>query len=294
MTASTFDDFVALSHGRFGKTDALCPFCDHLHRKRRKTLAIWHTHDDFLSYHCARCSAKGWAKADRTVAAMPSPGEVVRIRVEVEAREKLEVKLSRDKALRLWSLRRPVREVEPARHYLREARAYQGPIPVTVAALAPSDRYPPALIAAFGFADEPAPGVVDIFDGSVRGVHLIRLQADGRDRVRDETAKITVGRGSAGLPIVLAPPNDLGGLAITEGVEDGLAVYESTGLGVWAAGGSSRMPALAEAVPDWLDCVAVIGDDDSGRGGPVTLAERLSKRGLNVELRLYDKRRMSL
>lgn len=290
-----FDDFVALSRNRWGKTDALCPFCDHLHRRRRKTLAIWRTGEHFLGYHCARCGAKGWSKADRTVGiAHPSPSQIAEMRTEVLARDALELKISRDKALRLWGLRRPVREVAPALRYLREARSYSGPIPPTVAALQQKDGYPPSLIAAFGFADETEPGCIDILDGSVRGVHLVRLQDDGSDRLRDDHAKITVGRGSAGAPIILAPLSDLLGLAITEGVEDGLAVHESSGLGVWAAGGAARMPALIEAVPDWIDCVSVIGDDDSGREGAMKLARGLSARGLNVELRLYDKGRLTI
>ena len=48
---------------------------------------------------------------------------------------------------------------------------------------------------------------------------------------------------------MLAPMNDLLGLAITEGVEDALSIHAATGLGAWAAGAASRLPALADAVP---------------------------------------------
>ena len=60
-----------------------------------------------------------------------------------------------------------------------------------------------------------------------------------------------------GAPIVLAPVNDGLGLAITEGIEDGLSVYAATGLGVWAAGSAPLMPALADAVPNYVQCVTI-------------------------------------
>jgi hypothetical protein len=56
-----------------------------------------------------------------------------------------------------------------------------------------------------------------------------------------DPAKIMLGPMS-GLPIVLAPVNDSLGLAITEGIEDGLSVFEETGLRVWAAGSAGNMP----------------------------------------------------
>ena len=91
---------------------------------------------------------------------------------------------------------------------------------------------------------------------------------------------------SIGTPIVLAPMNDLLGLIICEGIETGLSLYEATGCGVWAAGAASRMPALADAVPDYTDCVTVAGEpDEAGRKGAIELARRLKARGIYTELR---------
>ena len=75
------------------------------------------------------------------------------------------------------------------------------------------------------------------------------------------------------------------GLAITEGVEDGLSVHEATGLGAWAAGSASRLPALADAVPDYVEYVTIMRDSDpAGRAGATELAQRLTARrvGLTV------------
>src|SRR6516225_2638286 len=90
---------------------------------------------------------------------------------------------------------------------------------------------------------------------------------------------------SLGMPIVLAPPNDLLGLAITEGIEDALSVHQASGLGAWAAGSASRMPALADAIPFYMNFVTiVVDDDDAGREGSHSLARRLAENGLDAEL----------
>ena len=50
----------------------------------------------------------------------------------------------------------------------------------------------------------------------MRAVPLIKLKPDGSGKAYIEPNKITVGKGALGSPIVLAPPNDLLGLAIIE------------------------------------------------------------------------------
>jgi hypothetical protein len=134
------------------------------------------------------------------------------------------------------------------------------------------------MIAAFGLALEPEPGKLAIADDAVRGVHLTRLKPDGAGKAGTDADKIMLGR-SIGSPIVLAPPNDLLGLAITEGIEDGLSVHQATGLGTWAAGCASRLPALADAMPEWIECVTIYAHDDAdGQRYAAELAERLSHR----------------
>jgi hypothetical protein len=82
---------------------------------------------------------------------------------------------------------------------------------------------------------------------------------------------------------VLAPANDLLGLAITEGIEDALSAHEGAGLGAWAAGAAGLMPALASAVPEWIEAVTIYAHaDKSGREGAFRLAAALSRRGVEV------------
>jgi hypothetical protein len=142
------------------------------------------------------------------------------------------------------------------------------------------------MIAAFGLARELEPGVITISDREVTGVHLTRLLPDGSGKAvfddPDQNAKIMIGF-SVGSPIVLAPPTDLLGLAVTEGIEDGLSVHAATGLGVWCAGCASRMPRLADAVPDWIDCITVYAHDDAdGKRHAIELADALVARGFET------------
>jgi hypothetical protein len=60
-------------------------------------------------------------------------------------------------------------------------------------------------------------------------------------------------------------------------------MHEATGLGVWAAGCASRLPALADAIPDFIDCVTVVVDDDAdGRRHSAALAGRIRARRIEV------------
>jgi hypothetical protein len=140
------------------------------------------------------------------------------------------------------------------------------------------------MIAAFGLAPELEPGVLGS-PGLVRGIHLTRLTEDG-DKTANATAGAKVMLGTCkGTPIVLAPPSDLLGLAITEGIEDALSVHQGTGLGVWAAGAAGFMPSLAPLVPDYVESVTIFAHADAaGRRGAFELALALHQRGTEVRI----------
>jgi hypothetical protein len=120
-------------------------------------------------------------------------------------------------------------------------------------------------------------------------VHLTKLLRDGSGRIDAPNAKIMLGRGSQGTPIVIAPPNDLLGLAICEGIEDALSIHEATGLGAWAAGSAGRMPALAESVPSHIECVSVIGHDDTGRKYGIELIKRLRRHDIHAVFKILER-----
>jgi putative DNA primase/helicase len=181
----------------------------------------------------------------------------------------------------LWSQRKPVTEDTPPRLYLRK-REFTGPIPATLGYLPARDPHPAAMISAFGVADEPEPGILAA-PKTVTGVHLTRLTGAG-DKAPNADGKSKIMLGTCkGTPIVISPPNDLLGMAVTEGIEDGLTVYQATGLGVWAAGAAGFMPALAPLVPDYIEVVTVYAHDDkAGQRGAIELARALDARGVGV------------
>jgi hypothetical protein len=139
------------------------------------------------------------------------------------------------------------------------------------------------MIASFGLCDEIEPGVIAA-PRDVQAVHLTLLKPDGSGKAEVKPNKLMIGS-PGGLPIVLAPPNDLLGLAITEGIEDALSVHQGTGLGAWAAGSAPFMPRLVDTVPDWIDCVSVFADaNEAGETNSTKLAAALNARGIFAEV----------
>jgi hypothetical protein len=237
-----------------------------------------------VSYHCARCGERGYVFGDGDRRWFKDTEAIARLRREAERRDKDYAALQLEKAQWLWQHRQPIAG-SPAEIYLREVRAYAGPLPGTLGFLPRLKSKPhPAMVAAFGVPDELEPGQIVIAEHQVRGVHLTLLALDGRGKAEVERNKLFVGS-SSGWPIVIAPPNDLLGMVVTEGIEDALSAHQATSLGAWAAGSAGRMPALAERIPSYIDCITVCADDDAaGRHGAHTLADALTGRGFEVLL----------
>jgi hypothetical protein len=276
-----------LTARRLGTFDVPCPSCGPFRRsargQRKAVLRVWRVEEGFATFHCARRDESGFVHDRNGVP--PDPKRIAAARVQAAERDRALKAERLSLAHWLWTKRRPIAG-SLAETYLRSARGYGGPLPATLGFLPARGEHPPAMIAAFGLAHEIEPGVIAIADAAVTGVHLTRLGADGSGKATfedpDEPAKIMIGY-STGAPIVLAPPNDLLGLAITEGIEDGLSVYEDTGLGVWAAGAASRMPTLAAAVPTWIDFATIVADDDpDGRRFAAAMTNELRVRGTAV------------
>jgi Toprim domain len=180
----------------------------------------------------------------------------------------------------LWSRRKSI-VGSIAESYLRKARGYNGPLPATLAFLPPyKPEHHPAMIAAFAIPDEPEPGILGQ-PRDVDAVHLTLLRPDGSGKADANPNKLFVGS-PRGRPIVLAPANDLLGLAIAEGIEDALSIHQATGLGAWAAGSAGAMPALADRMPAYIEAVTIYAHDDGGKPQALKLADALIKRGIEV------------
>jgi hypothetical protein len=266
-SALSFDDAKNLIGRKFGAIDAPCPLCGPHRRaanQNKKTLRLWCNDPAFVTYHCVHCGEKGWI-SDSSVAkstnAPLSGAESAAIMAEVQRREDDEASARLKTSLHLWRQRKPVIG-SPAETYLRDFRSYAGSIPGTLGFLPARDDYPQAMIAAFGLPHETLPGEIAIHDSALRGIHLTRLAPSGSGKAGTDSDKIMIGR-SIGFPIVLAPVNDGLGLSITEGIEDALSMHQATGLGAWAAGSASRLPALANRIPGYVEMVTISADDDA-------------------------------
>ncbi|GAB9242091.1 DUF7146 domain-containing protein [Bradyrhizobium diazoefficiens] len=206
-----------------------------------------------------------------------------RERIEREAREAEEQRQQHGKARWLWSQRQPIGGTI-AERYLREVRGIVCPLPPTLAFLPPrKPEHHPAMIAAFALTDEIEPGLL-AEPRHVEAVHLTLLRADGSGKADVEPNKIIVAS-PGDLPIVLAPPNDLLGLAVAEGIEDALTAHQATRLGAWAAGSAGRLTRHASVIPYYIEAVTIHAHaDDAGRDGALGLAEGLDRRGIEVRM----------
>ena len=81
--------------------------------------------------------------------------------------------------------------------------------------------------------------------------------------------------------------NDGLALLITEGIENALSLGLSLGLGAWAACSHTRMPALASAVPSYIEAVTIVADPEpAARASATALAEKLKRRGFIITLKV--------
>jgi Toprim domain len=286
-------DLAALAGGHFGVIDVACPLCGperrHAVNRRRKVLRIWRDSPDFATCHCARCGAHGFDRRAGESAAI-DPGRLKQLRREAAARDADYAKEQRRKARWMWSKSRPAPGTI-VETYLK-SRGITLPVPATIRFLPPTKPgHHPTMISAYGIPDEPEPGVLAIVAEQITAVHLTMLKADGSGKADVDPNKITIASPS-GMPMVLAPMNDLMGLAITEGIENALSVHQATGLGAWASGGAALMPKLAAAIENLAttreydgspDCITIfVDDDDDGRRNAHALATGL----LNLSTKL--------
>jgi Toprim domain len=281
-----FDQLVSLARNRIGHLDVPCPFCSSGRKRenRKKPVArVWYS-GDRANLYCLHCGANVFARSK-------------------DQKENVPKSLAEDKAkVAIFKTANPATQLRKARclyrisevsHgtivqvYLREGRGIKCPLPPHLRFLPAKNRGShPSMIAPFGIATEIEPGISAISPEQIAGVHLTFLRPDGSGKAQTEynTAKIMIGR-SLGFPIVIAPPNDGLGLVVTEGIEDALSAHEATGLGAWAAGSANRMPALAAAIPQYVETVMILAhDDDAGMRAALQLRNAIQERGIDVHL----------
>src|SRR5262249_7126927 len=160
-----FDSIIWMIEDGWGKIDIACPECGPTKSKsasqKRKVLAVWRDSPDFVGYHCARCGLRGSAQRHGTSADV-DPQRRAALRAAAEARDADHDAQQRRKANWMWQRSHSIQGT-PAETYLRSCRAIGCDLPATLRFLPPyrSDHHP-AMIAAFGMAEEPEPGKLRI------------------------------------------------------------------------------------------------------------------------------------
>lgn len=283
MTDITWSEIEVITGGRLGKFRAPCPICGperrRAHNRKRQVLCVWSDAPDFATYNCVRCGASGYAK--------PEAPRVAKTRSQLRAPSGMVVDdeqqraAQQSKARRLWQASRPALGT-PVETYLRSRRIETRSNTVRFLPRGRPEHHP-AMIVPYGLPTESEPGCLV---PHVEAVHLTLLRSDGCGKAAADPNKITIAS-PRGMPLVLAPMNDLLGLAITEGIEDALSVHQATGLGAWAAGSAPFLPKLAPAVIAAApDCVTIcVDDDDTGRRNAGVLAALLTD---HVQVLLRD------
>ena len=87
----------------------------------------------------------------------------------------------------LWAKRQQITGTL-AEHYLRAVYDITCALPPTLGYLPPTARTSAAVIAAFGMAEEIAPGIIDV-PRDVKALHLMRLKSDRSALLRAPAAK---------------------------------------------------------------------------------------------------------
>jgi hypothetical protein len=270
MCSICLNDLHNLSKGK-PVADAPCPNCGPGRKsplnRVRKVLRIWTDRDSgFVTYHCERCGISGYAFDDTE-------------RATVSAQRRRPIEPERDKsevARWLWAQAKPARGT-PIQRYLESRCCWVDTD--TIRYLPGRGEHGHAMVAAFGVPSEPEPGRIKIDDARVTAVDLTRINSAGTGKAGTGRDRIMIGP-SKGLPIVIAPANDLLGIVIGEGIEKVAAYHIATGLGAWAAGSASRMAALADIIPAYVEHVDILADDDDEAGdkGANELAAGLLRR----------------
>lgn len=227
----TFSELRRLAGGT-DITDVPCPLCVGETKTKqgtlRKCLRIWDTGEAFISYTCARCQARGFAKPDNDT--------------ETSAPIKKQPVQKDDKTALcqyLWDKSQPAIG-SIAQTYLQSRQCFPAHMPIAIRFLPGSDKFPPAMISRFGFNGEP-----------LTGVHLTKLLTDGSGKASGDAPKITMGD-TLGLPVVIneSDTEDKTRLVISEGLEDTLSFTIATGWNAWGAGTAGRIPAVVATAVD--------------------------------------------
>ena len=116
----------------------------------------------------------------------------------------------------------------------------------------------------------------------VVAIHRTYLRSDGSGKADVDPDKMSLGpiRGGA---VRLGPPAPK--MAVTEGIEDGMTIFQETGISVWAATGASAMRSIVlPALPMAAEVVVCTDPDPVGQRAAAAAAKRWISEGRSVRV----------
>ena len=116
----------------------------------------------------------------------------------------------------------------------------------------------------------------------VAGIHRTYLKSDGSGKADADPDKMSLGP-IAGGAVCLGPPAPK--MAIAEGIEDGMTIFQETGMSVWTATSASAMRSIVlPALPMAAEVVVCSDPDPVGQRAADAAAERWISEGRSVRV----------
>lgn len=173
-------------------------------------------------------------------------------------------------ALKLWSQTQPA-ENTAVQTYLR-GRGITCPIP-------PDIRYHPSLRHSRSGKEFPAmvAAIRHSLSNEIIGIHRTYILPDGSGKAPVKPNKMMLGHSKGG-SVQLAPAALK--MAVAEGIESALSVFQETGIATWAALSTSGMAGLVLPDPPSASEIVIAGDNDTaGHKVAFQAAELWTKKG---------------
>jgi hypothetical protein len=262
---------ITIPPGSAGELRTTCPQCSAgRHDRNGKSLSV-NLREGI--WYCHYCHWKGSLKRPGSIPRLPPPGPRQRSPDDIQRRQ-----LALE---RIWRQAHAVTPTDPVARYLQQRGLWQEPVPEVLRChprlpYRHDDEhytYHPALIAT---VQDP--------HGAVATLHRVYLNNSGA-KADVPTPKKSMPTPSTinGAAVRLDSPTET--LAVTEGIETGLAVRLTARLPVWAALSAGGMTNIV--VPDTVRLVIICADHDTGGTGEQAakkLAQRMLAEGRRVKI----------
>jgi hypothetical protein len=281
----TFHDLRALVGDRYGRFDVPCPACGPLCRaasnRRRPVLRVWREEAEFISFYCARCGQRGFAKDFESPT--PAPRDLERAKARAAAavqRQHADLARNTARALAIWNDAQPICSTL-AEHYLKRRGLF---VPDESGRVLRFHPWCP-------FGDRRRlPSMVVL----MRNIHTDAPQAISRTALSPDGERIErkMQGPKRGAAVKLSPDESVTmGLTIGEGVETTLAGMERGFSPAWALGDAGNIAGFH--VLSGIEAITILADNDTsgtGQRAAETCARRWVAAGREARLLLPHKK----